>query len=128
MRARNWQTILGAAALLATLALTSPGVQLARAGEDDAPKAVSSETAPAVAPKPEPSVVALPAEGPVCGAAAGAATGSPSEVAVIRLQQQLAARAAALAAASAHESSESEGMALNNRGYYYGNPRAPHPR
>ena len=117
---RTWKTALGMTALLVTLALTSPGVQLARAGDGDSAAAASSRVS---TPAPEPGRVALPSAAPVCRPANGDAVRSASDLAnlaVVRLQQQLAVQAAAAALVPADDSPPSDGIVLNNRGYNYG--------
>jgi len=121
--AQSWRTILGTMALLATLALTSPGVQLARAGDGDAPATAAGTTtssAPA-ASKLKPERIALPSDGPTCGPTSGAGLDRRTDRAVVRLQQELAARAAEAAATGG--SSQPDGIMLNNRGYNYGTAR-----
>jgi hypothetical protein len=118
-RARTWQAILGVTALLATLALTSPGVRLARAGEGDSPAAVSIQDRASATSAPESGRIALPSEAPVCRPATAAAADFDANLAVMQLQQRLAAKAAAAAAAPSGNPSQSEGVALNNRGYNY---------
>jgi hypothetical protein len=112
-------------AVLATLILSSPGVQLARAGEGDAPVIVTGDGAGSDSAASKPERIALPPEGPTCGSATGAELNRRADLAIVRLQQELAARAASAAPAASGASSQSEGIALNNRGYNYGASR-PH--
>jgi len=119
--AQSWRTILGTMAVLVALILSSPGVQLARAGEGDEPVSVAGAGSDSPTSKPEP--IALSAEGPTCGALTDVELSRRSDQIVVRLQQELAARAAAAAPAAAGASSQFEGVVLNNRGYNYGTPR-----
>jgi hypothetical protein len=122
---QSWRTILGTMAVLVTLILSSPGVQLARAGEGDAPASVAgdSTSSDAAVSKPEPS--ALPVESSTCGPVTDVELTRRTDRIVVQLQQDVAVRAAAAASAAAGASSQSDGIVLNNRGYNYGAPR-PH--
>jgi len=121
--AQSWRTILGTMAVLVTLILSSPGVQLARAGEGDAPVSVAGDGSGSPASKPEP--IALPAEGPACGGVSDVELTRRTDRIVVQLQQELAARGTAAVPAAAGASSQPEGIVLNNRGYNYGASR-PH--
>jgi hypothetical protein len=123
--AQSWRTILGTMAVLATLILSSPGVQLARAGEGDAPVSVAGDGAGSNSAVSKPEPIALPAEGPTCGGVSDIELTRRTDRIVVQLQQELAARGTAAVPAATGASSQPEGIVLNNRGYNYGAPR-PH--
>jgi hypothetical protein len=119
-------TLLGAASLVAALALMSPGVRIARAEDGAAAPAAATvdpklvEAQPVVAP---PETRAAPA----CAAASPGALlrDGAFQAQQLQIQQEIARRASGNVPAAPHSSND--GIVLNGRGYNYGPPAGGQP-
>jgi len=115
--------VLGFAALVVTLALTSPGVEIARADEAAA-MSVDPVLAAAHAAVPKAAAVSSKA-GPSCS---DPGTPSPASDALVEYQAQRMLREIAARAATEQppaEPSADQGIVLNGHGYNY-RPIKPH--
>lgn len=117
--------VVGGVALVLTLALTSPGVHVARASDDglqgSAPASSMMTVDPALAVAP---AAPAPADASCSVDASPAERARAATQAAARSQQEVLAR---LAKQHAPGTGNPEIVVLNNRGYSYSNPHSPNP-
>ena len=115
---RSWMgNLAGAAALVATLALTSPGIQIAQASDDGRPAAEAQQAVAQPVTQPREVVAAAPA----CEVAPAARELDDAFLhrQALLVEQEIARRVAG--APSGAQSTE-HGVLLNGRGFNYGTP------